>query len=159
MESKAWYKSRGVWGGVITAVIGIITLFAADLGAALGGEAEAITDAAMGLVELFGGVLALVGRIGAKGRIKAPGAAGVLLWLVVLSVAVAGCAGPQGVTLTGEYYDTISDLSGACHNLSKKCTTGEATPEQCAIGFEVVGDCLDAVLAESRGEEMPTNGQ
>lgn len=58
--TKAWYASRGVWGGVVGVLAGVVTLAGIDLNATIQAE---LTDIAVGAGELVGGVLAIYGRI------------------------------------------------------------------------------------------------
>lgn len=64
IEGKPWYASRGVWGGIVSAVAGVSTI-------ALGVEwtdtdQSQLVELAMGLAPLVGGVVAIVGRVYAK---------------------------------------------------------------------------------------------
>lgn len=58
--TKQWYASRGVWGGLIGVLAGIVTLAGLDLTAAIQAE---LTDIAVGTGELIGGALAIYGRL------------------------------------------------------------------------------------------------
>lgn len=62
MESKPFWQSRTLWGGII--------MFAVSIAGTLGWElpfgADALTDAVMTIVGTVGAVLVAVGRVGAN---------------------------------------------------------------------------------------------
>lgn len=69
MDSKNWYKSKGVWGGLVAMVTGLIfTAFKIDLEP----EHDTIIELIMSIVTLIGGITAFIGRIVAKTTIKKP---------------------------------------------------------------------------------------
>ena len=64
--TKKWWESRGIWGGVAAAIVG--------LGGILGwtfaeGDAATMTDLIMGIVAGVGGLLAIWGRRDADKKI------------------------------------------------------------------------------------------
>jgi uncharacterized membrane-anchored protein len=60
---KAWYMSKGVWGGIIA----IGAAVAGAFGYVLDAEAQAgLADAAVVVAGAVGGVLAIVGRVQAS---------------------------------------------------------------------------------------------
>lgn len=63
---KTWYKSKGVWGGIVGMLGGVATLAGVQLDAPLQTE---LVDIAVGVGELAGGALAIYGRIKAIGSI------------------------------------------------------------------------------------------
>lgn len=62
MDSKAWYLSKTMWAGVVAMVLGIATLFGANLES----EQENIVNLLMGAAQVIAGVVALIGRWTAK---------------------------------------------------------------------------------------------
>jgi hypothetical protein len=58
--TKPWWASKGVWGGAIGVLAGVATLAGVDLNAGLQAE---LTEIAVGVGELFGGALAIYGRL------------------------------------------------------------------------------------------------
>lgn len=66
-ESKPWYLSRGVIGGLVAMVIGIVGAF--GFGAGLVGEQAAIVDTVLQIATAGAGALAVWGRIRAKKKI------------------------------------------------------------------------------------------
>lgn len=67
---KDWYKSKTVWAGIVTAVVGVLGLLGVG---DLEGEKNSITELIMEIVEVAGGIMAIIGRLIAKGKIKKPG--------------------------------------------------------------------------------------
>lgn len=63
---KAWWQSRGVWGGAITLAAGLAGLFGFDVSADLQAE---LVDHMVEIVALVGGVFALIGRLRATKKI------------------------------------------------------------------------------------------
>ncbi len=64
---KAWYRSRTVWGALIAVFASVLQAFGIDLGTNAQGQ---IADAAVTLAGVFGGLLALYGRVKADTVIK-----------------------------------------------------------------------------------------
>lgn len=60
--NKKWYKSNGVWGGIMAALSGVAMMFGYDLG-----SPELWAGA---ITSLIGGVLAFYGRIKAVDKIE-----------------------------------------------------------------------------------------
>jgi hypothetical protein len=71
-ETKNWYTSKGVWGGVVTMILGIVTMIlgiVAASGTDLSAEQGAITDLLVQAGVVVGGLIAMVGRLTAKSKI------------------------------------------------------------------------------------------
>jgi ABC-type antimicrobial peptide transport system permease subunit len=71
MDSKAWYASKGVWGGIVGVLAGGLAL----LGHALSAETQAtLVDNAVaigtGVATIIGGAVAIYGRLKADKIIK-----------------------------------------------------------------------------------------
>ncbi len=67
MDSKYWWQSRAVWGGVIAIVAGIGPL----VGVAVDADTQnALIECLTGLFAAVGGLLALVGRLRASTTIQ-----------------------------------------------------------------------------------------
>ena len=66
MDSKPWFQSKGVWGGVIALLAGVAGLFGFHLDAALQGDVIDWLAAAGGVA---GAALAIYGRIKATSRV------------------------------------------------------------------------------------------
>ena len=64
---KAWYESRAVWGGIVTAGAGIAGLAGYDV------DKESLTDILLGIGGLVGSALAIWGRVQATRPISRPG--------------------------------------------------------------------------------------
>lgn len=74
MDSKPWYLSKAIWGGVMAAIVGALGLlgfvFPEGFVDAMSGDLVATVTAGVALV---GGVLAIIGRVKAVTRIgKSP---------------------------------------------------------------------------------------
>ncbi len=71
---KVWYRSKGIWGGLITFLSLILALF---FGVQVSEDEKTVfidSLVAIGtaLSLLFGGILAIVGRVKASGGIRFP---------------------------------------------------------------------------------------
>lgn len=66
MDSKPFWQSRTIWGGLITFLVAL----AATFGIELPFGAEALTEAVMTLVGAVGALLVVIGRAGAKTSIS-----------------------------------------------------------------------------------------
>lgn len=71
METKAWYQSKAVWGGIIAVVSGILGLFGKQIDKEtqefLSQSAVELSTAVMTII---GGIVAIYGRIKADKLIK-----------------------------------------------------------------------------------------
>lgn len=65
-EQKPWYASKGVWGGLIAALVGLLSLFGIHIPE---GEVQTITDTVMSIVTSGAGLLAVYGRVVAKTKL------------------------------------------------------------------------------------------
>lgn len=66
-DSKPWYTSRTIWASIVT--------FAALLGGAFGlpvedGEQQALVDALLQAAAALGALIAIIGRLAARSRIR-----------------------------------------------------------------------------------------
>ena len=68
-ETKQWYLSKGVWGGIVAAVIGVLSMFGVG---AVNAEQETITELIMQIVSVIAGIVAVYGRITANKNITKP---------------------------------------------------------------------------------------
>jgi hypothetical protein len=67
METKKWFESIGVWGGIVALIAGI----AGGFGYAVGPEEQAaIATAITALASAIGGAIAIYGRMKAKTTIQ-----------------------------------------------------------------------------------------
>ena len=67
MDSKPWYLSRGVWGGIVAAVAGVLALLGRSLPAdAVGPLTDDVMRIVEGLAAVIGGALAIYGRVKAQ---------------------------------------------------------------------------------------------
>lgn len=63
IETKPWYASKGVIGGVVAVLAGISALFGYSVSAA---DQASLIELLAGLAGTAGGLLAIVGRVTAK---------------------------------------------------------------------------------------------
>ena len=65
-DTKPWYASKGVWGGIIAAVAGLAGMFGYAISDA---DVSSLTEVATGLVAAIGGAVSVIGRIVATKRV------------------------------------------------------------------------------------------
>ena len=66
MESKAWWQSKGVWGGVIAMLCGIANGFGIEIGL---DDQMVLSETVVTMIGGLGGLLAIYGRVKAKSSI------------------------------------------------------------------------------------------
>lgn len=66
METKPFWQSRTIWGGLIAFLVSLMTTFGFELPFG----AEAMTDAVMVIVGSLGALLVVIGRAGATKAIS-----------------------------------------------------------------------------------------
>lgn len=131
MDEKIWWKSRGVWGGVVAMLAGIAAALGYGLSEGVQGD---IVELILGIAGVVGGGVAVWGRIKAEIKIGGgTGGASGLKSLLLLAVAVpvlllAGCAGtrPQtdpGVADTSRYRAVAAQLPGVVEALADVALT------------------------------------
>lgn len=67
--TKTWWQSKTIWGGLIAVAAAVMKASGADLSLS---DQNAIADAIINLSGAIGGILAIYGRLSARGTI-APG--------------------------------------------------------------------------------------
>lgn len=66
-DSKPWYQSRGVIGGLVAVAAGVAAAFKVNIA----GEMQALlVEAIIGAVAAVGGIVAVIGRIKAQKKIS-----------------------------------------------------------------------------------------
>ena len=68
-DSKPWWQSNGVWGGLVAVLAVVLGFFGYEIGGDVQGE---LVEAVSGAVALAGALWAIVGRIRATKRIGNP---------------------------------------------------------------------------------------
>lgn len=129
---KQWWRSRGVWGGVVAMLAGI----AAALGYSLSEGVQAdIVELILGIAGVAGGGLAVWGRIKAETKIAGTGVPSTIKGLLALALAVAvpalllaGCAGTRtqtdpGTVDPGRYRAVAAQLPGVVEALADVALT------------------------------------
>lgn len=67
VPAKPWWRSRGVWGGLIAAGAAVAGLIGYEVDAA---AQSSLVDVALALAGAVGGAVAVLGRVGAKQPVK-----------------------------------------------------------------------------------------
>jgi hypothetical protein len=68
-DSKPWWQSNGVWGGIVAVVAVILGFFGYEIGGELQGE---LVEAITGAVAIVGALWGIIGRVRASKRIGQP---------------------------------------------------------------------------------------
>ena len=66
-ESKAWYASKTVWGGIVAVGAGVAGVFGFTVAPA---DQEQIVLAATGIAGIIGGLISIWGRVKASKSVK-----------------------------------------------------------------------------------------
>jgi hypothetical protein len=66
-ESKSWYESKTVWGGLIALIAGVAGIFGIDIGIE---DQATIVNSLIAVGSAVGGLLAVYGRFTADKNIK-----------------------------------------------------------------------------------------
>ena len=66
-NSKTWLQSKTIWGALIAIVASVASLAGVEIEA---GEQAEILDGIISLVAAGGGILAIIGRIAARSRLR-----------------------------------------------------------------------------------------
>ena len=70
-ETKKWYLSRGIWGGILVVLGLVLQFFGIQLSAEEQNQISGLIIEIIAVVsELVGAILAIVGRVKAKTRIE-----------------------------------------------------------------------------------------
>lgn len=69
-QSKPWYASKTIWGGLVALLAGLAGVF----GYGVSAEAQTtLTESLVGIGASIGGLIAVYGRVTAKSAINKPG--------------------------------------------------------------------------------------
>ena len=135
-ETKQWYTSKAVWGGVVAMVLGVL----GTVGVELAAEQDSIVELLVQIGVVIGGALALFGRIYAKKRIGC--------WiLVLLLIFAAGCG---GVRMSAPYAQAVEQSAIVVSELDKRCQAGDDLA--CKEGLHVAAETLDLIVAALHGK-------
>ena len=66
-ETKSWYMSKSVWGGLVAVAAAGLAAFGYTVGA---DEQSALTDIVVAVAGGIGGLIAIVGRVKATKQVK-----------------------------------------------------------------------------------------
>ena len=67
MDTKAWWQSKTVWGGIVALLAGAGGMFGLSIGIE---DQNALTNHAVEIASAIGGLIAIYGRVTAKKEIK-----------------------------------------------------------------------------------------
>ena len=154
METKQWFKSKTVWAGIVTAVVGGLAMFGVGQ---VQGEEEQIVELIMQIVLVISGALTIVGRIVAKSKIKAPGGLPVILLAAGL-LMFTGCSCPQADPAV---LDSLETTAVVGHAQAADCQAWKATlsaEQQAAVdpfclSLESMAGSIDQWLNLANGGE------
>ncbi len=132
--SKDWYKSKTVWAGVVTMVIGILSRF--GIGAVEGTE-DSIVEVIMQFVTIGGGIMTIIGRVVAKGKIKPSGLGPYSLILVICLIGVLASAGCNKVNMDQAYGSLLDRTAAWSADVAAKAANGEMTPDQMSEALQI----------------------
>lgn len=153
MEStKDWYKSKTVWSALVITIIGSLGL--AGFGR-LEGEQETITEFIMQLVTIVAGIIALIGRVRAKAKIKPP-AGTLLLFLLIIPVMIIfpGCS---NVRMSPEYAQLTAQSAIIVAELERRCIDANDI-EACRAGLSEAAKTLDLIVDALHGVDSAKGG-
>ena len=135
-ETKEWYTSKAVWGGVVAMVLGILATAGLDIGS----EQDSIVDLLVQIGVVAAGGIALVGRLFAKSRI--------LVWpLVFCMLFFAGCGGVQ---MSPRYAQALEQSAIVVGELNTRCQDGDDLA--CKGGLRVASETLDLLVDALHGK-------
>lgn len=147
MESKPWYKSKGVIGGIIATVCSLLVVLGVAGAEGAGEESGAIADNIVAIIAAVGGIFAIIGRITAKTKIAKPnGTVSIILILFVLTFTGC-CAGG----LPPRYRQTVEMSAIAVGELNKACQAGD--PNACREGLDAASETLNLIVDAMYGRD------
>ncbi len=148
---KAWYKSKTVWAGVVTAVIGMLTTI--GVAGNLASEQDTIANLLTQLGVMVGGIVAVYGRMTAKGRVTTATGTPIpmILICVMLSLFIGGCS---RVNLTQDAWADGESLAADLIVVRDQVQAGEYTDEQAAEVMDDVADWLQVLIEDDSGNKL-----
>lgn len=66
-DTKKWWESTGVWGGVVAFLVAVVPLFGYQINLS---DKDALEGLILGAVGGIGGIIAIIGRVRASSRIE-----------------------------------------------------------------------------------------
>lgn len=144
-ETKPFYTSKGVWGGVVAMVLGILGAAGLDFSA----EQDTIVDLFVQLGVIVAGLIALIGRLAAKSRIAKPPPTGYNPVLLIGLLFFAGCI-PVGVRMSPRYARALEQSAIVVGELNTRCQEGDDLA--CKGGLRVASETLDLLVAGLHGK-------
>ena len=137
-ETKDWYKSKAVWGGIVAAVSGMLVMFGVG---AVEGEEESIVELIMQAVAIVGGIVAIVGRLVAKSRLAAPSGRTFKLLLVICAACVMAAAGGCSEVQVSPVYSALLDsTAGWSRSMATRAAAGELNAGEMVEALDINAD-------------------
>ena len=138
-ETKDWYKSKAVWGGIVAAVSGMLVMFGVG---AVEGEEDSIVELIMQAVAIVGGIVAIVGRLVAKSRLAAPSGRTFKLLLLVLCAAcvMAAAGGCSEVQVSPVYSALLGQTVGWSRSMATRAAAGELNAGEMVEALDINAD-------------------
>jgi hypothetical protein len=156
IAAKAWWMSRGVWGGVVAALAGLAGIW----GYSIPAEDQArVVELIVAIVSAVGGVVAVVGRAMAKRpirRSKPVRKSVVSLFLFsilsacILSAGLAGLTGCAGTSGGGQAITVEQAKAGSAYLESSVATLQKALDDAKAGGDPAKVATAQAVLDQAK---------
>ncbi len=152
MAEKAWWASRGVWGGIVAALAGLAGIWGYSIPAEDQGR---VVELIVAIVSAGGGVVAVVGRAVAKRPIRRSKTVRKslvsLLLFSILSVCILaslpGCAATSG---SGQGITVEQAKAGAAYLESSVAALQKALDEAKAGGDPAKVSTAQAVLDQAK---------
>jgi hypothetical protein len=142
-SAKDWYMSKAVWGGIVAMVVGVLASF----GIIISEESESITDLLVAGGSLLGGILALVGRLKAKQRIR-------LILIPLALLFLVGCMPTTGPIQMDPVLQAHVELAATTTaEFNRRCQAGD--PNACSTGLALSSETLDIIVDGLHGEVTP----
>lgn len=66
-DTKAWYRSKTIWGALLAIFASLANIFGVEIA---GAEQAALAEHVVALVAAAGGILAIIGRVGARRTLR-----------------------------------------------------------------------------------------
>lgn len=156
MDEKAWWASRGVWGGIVAALAGLAGIWGYSIPAEDQGR---VVELIVAIVSAGGGVVAVVGRAVAKRPIRRSKAVrksivSLLLFsflsACILSAGLAGLSGCAATPGSGQAITVEQAKAGAAYLESSVAALQKALEDAKAGGDPAKIATAQAVLDQAK---------
>jgi len=155
-ETKPWYTSMTMWGGIAMLIVGVANLFGLDLSGERQQVANALGAIGTAIAEVVTAVVVIVGRVRATKQIGAGSVVPVLL----IGLVLLGMVGCGGVTVTPEYRVLIEQTAAVQRAIAEDakaaptCETcvGRLTRDQAAEALDLSAQSWERIRDAVRGK-------